>query len=149
MRRRPSSRLLVLDRDGKVLLFRFAFKEGALAGQDYWGTPGGAVEHGETFEQAAIRELEEETGIRVEDIGVPVAHREVVLQLVNGEHVIAEEQYFLVVTDGEPLSRAGWSTLETTIMIEHRWWSRDELSQTPETVWPENLLAMLGTVASP
>lgn len=32
--------------------------------------PGG-VEDGETFEQAAIRELEEETGIRSDDVGPP------------------------------------------------------------------------------
>ena len=49
---------------------------GALAGQDYWATAGGGVEDGETFEQAAIRELEEETGIRVQDIGLEVAHRD-------------------------------------------------------------------------
>jgi hypothetical protein len=29
MRRRPSARLLVLDRAGRVLLFRFVYKEGA------------------------------------------------------------------------------------------------------------------------
>jgi len=55
---------LVVDLSGRILLFRFVHRIGALAGQDYWATPGGGVEDGETFEQAAIRELEEETGIR-------------------------------------------------------------------------------------
>ncbi|WP_426246351.1 NUDIX domain-containing protein [Nocardioides sp. LHG3406-4] len=31
-----------------------------------WGFPGGGVEEGETFEDAAYRELEEETGIRLD-----------------------------------------------------------------------------------
>ena len=57
MRRRPSARLLIFDRDGRLLLFRYVFRDGALAGDDYWGTPGGGLEDGETFEQAAIREL--------------------------------------------------------------------------------------------
>jgi 8-oxo-dGTP diphosphatase len=79
MRRRRSTRLLIIEPAGRVLLFRFIFKKGALAGQDYWATPGGGVEEGETFEQAAIRELREETGIRVESVGPQVAQREFVL----------------------------------------------------------------------
>ena len=63
MRRRPSSRLLVIDRDNCVLLFRFAFNRGQLAGQNYWATPGGALEAGENFADAGRRELFEETGI--------------------------------------------------------------------------------------
>ena len=86
MRRRPSARLLIIDDAGRVLLFRFVHHEGALAGQDYWATPGGGVEEGETFEQAAIRELEEGTGIRAENVGPEVAQREFALQLPDGEH---------------------------------------------------------------
>lgn len=33
---------------------------------DRWGYPGGGVEPGESYEQAAYRELEEETGVRLE-----------------------------------------------------------------------------------
>ena len=28
-------------------------------------------------------------------------------------------------------------------MVEHRWWSLDELSRTEATVWPENLREMI------
>jgi hypothetical protein len=44
--------------------------------------PGRGVEDGETFEQAAIL-LEEETGIRVKDVGVEAARREVVSSLAQ------------------------------------------------------------------
>ena len=144
MRRRPSARLLIVDSAGRVLLFRFVHKDGALAGQDYWATPGGAVDVGETFEQAAIRELREETGIRVESVGPQIGRREFVLQLSDGEHAFADERFFRVDVNDATLSRDGWTAQEAEVMADHRWWSGDELSQTTETVWPENLIAMLG-----
>lgn len=109
------------------------------------GYTGGGVEDGETFEQAAIRELEEETGIRVRDIGLEVGRREFVLQLHNGERVMADERFFLVKLTAASLSRDGWTAQEVEVMADHRWWSLDELAQTSATIWPENLLAMLNT----
>src|SRR5262245_11599415 len=103
MRRRPSARILVIDPSDRVLLFRFVFKSGALAGQDYWATPGGALDSGETFEEAARRELFEETGIEVAAVGDVVAEKEFILQSPNGGQVMAEERFFLVRVTGQEL----------------------------------------------
>jgi 8-oxo-dGTP diphosphatase len=149
MRARPSARLLVVDSSGRILLFRFVHKNGALAGQDYWPTPGGGVEDGETFEQAAIRELKEETGIGVQEIGPEIGRRIFVLQLPSGEHVMVDERFFLVRAGDTSLSRDGWTAQEADIMTDHKWWSRDELAQSSETVWPENLAAMLDAALNP
>lgn len=51
----------VVLRDGAVLLVERA--QEPLAGQ--WTLPGGAVELGETLEEAVVRELREETGMTV------------------------------------------------------------------------------------
>jgi mutator protein MutT len=54
----------VVVRDGKVLLIRRG-KE-PLYGR--WVVPGGTVELGESLEQALVREVAEETGLRVEPL---------------------------------------------------------------------------------
>jgi 8-oxo-dGTP pyrophosphatase MutT (NUDIX family) len=148
MRRRLSARLLLLDEEGHLLLFRYAVARGFLDGPSYWSTPGGGLEPGETFEDAAKRELLEETGILVETVGSPVAEREFILKLITEEEVVAEERYFSVRVPCQTISYAKWTALEMECMIEHRWWPLDELASTNDTVYPENLLDMLNDVNS-
>ena len=61
--RRPIvAAIAVVIQDGRVLLVRRANPPDA----GRWGFPGGKIEAGETIEQAAVRELFEETAIRAE-----------------------------------------------------------------------------------
>lgn len=57
---RHRAAVFLIDGDGNVLLFH-RFKNGA----EYYAVPGGGVEPGETPEEAAVRELKEETTLDV------------------------------------------------------------------------------------
>jgi len=142
-RERPASRLLVVDRDDRVLLFRFEHGTGALAGQTFWATPGGGLDLGESYAQAARRELREETGFEVDVPGPEVAQRTVIFMMPDGELVRADERFFLVRTEAFDISAERWTDLEREVIAVHHWWSAAELRSTPEQVWPDDLADML------
>lgn len=60
MARKPGAGLLIVrPEDGRVLLVR---RSRAVTKPGFWGVPGGGVESGETEEETALREGEEELG---------------------------------------------------------------------------------------
>ncbi len=65
---RESVRALVLDPDDHVLLVRFHW-DGLEFEEGFWANPGGGLEPGKTRAAALRRELAEECGLPVEEIG--------------------------------------------------------------------------------
>ena len=57
----PVVRLIVVDTEGRALILR---RQDYTAGGGGWSLPGGKIEYGQTVEEAAARELEEETALR-------------------------------------------------------------------------------------
>ena len=137
---RPTARVLLLDRDGRILLMK-----GRLPGNPdrdgAWFTIGGGVETGETHLQAAAREIVEETGITAFELGPIVWAREGVLNIPHP--VIFRERYVVARCGGAEPSREGWNAMERDLIDDIRWWTLAELAATAERVVPWGLAGRL------
>ncbi len=144
LRIRPSARIIVISAAGRVLLFRFDVADRP----PFWVTPGGECDAGESFEEAAQRELFEETGITA-DPGEQIARTTPQFTTVEGERVQADERYFLLRVEDEAISTAHHTALEQKVMTQHRWFELNELATWPEAIFPENLRAIIEDAAHP
>lgn len=147
MRIRPTARLLLLDEQQRILLFKIDDRV-ALHDQRpdlivYWNTPGGGVDPGETFEQAALRELWEETGIQDAALGPWVWSYQRLLHFPSGRSLLFEERFYLVRVTMPQVTFANLLPHEQTSHLEHRWWRWTEIATAAELFMPPNLAGLL------
>jgi 8-oxo-dGTP pyrophosphatase MutT (NUDIX family) len=145
---RTSARVVLLDEEGRVLLF--CGSDPARADGDapkWWFTVGGQSRPGETLQQAAAREVYEETGLHAdpaEMIG-PVWRRDAIIDF-NNTVIRSHELFFVHRTQQFDPSTAGHTALERRYIHGHRWCDADDIAAlvgAGEAVYPVQLGELL------
>jgi 8-oxo-dGTP diphosphatase len=140
---RPTARVVLLDRRDRILLMKGRLP-GAADAPGFWFTIGGGVEPGETYPEAAAREIREETGILDFTLGPVVWVREGVLHMPGPVRMV--EQYIVARCEGAEPDRADWDALEREFIDDIRWWTLQELMTTQDGVFPPGLARLLPDV---
>ena len=135
---RRAARALVLDPAERVLLVRFEWPDRTI-----WAPPGGGIDPGESPEQAIVRELAEEVGLRDFELGPCVWTREHWFPEMAGWGG-QTELIFLVRCDAfEPAPEWSVEKLAAEGVTAQRWWTRAELDSATALYSPRRLPLLL------
>ena len=142
---RRAVRVLLIDPDDRVLLLLAA--DPARPDEPYWYTPGGGIEDDETLPACGVREVYEETGLRLlpGDLTVPVWHDRVEFSL-DGRRYRQRQEYFTARSAGGAVAPTGLTDVEVRSWRGFRWWSAEELAATADRVYPAGLDRLLGSL---
>ena len=137
-------RVVLRDRAGRILLFR-AVLASRTAGH-WWELPGGGIEPGESYQQAAVREIREETGLDISAAQVgPPRWRRTATWAARGLRRLQHEVVVAVQLDADapPVTDGGRTAEELEEYVEARWWDVTDILGSAERFYPGRLAELL------
>lgn len=142
---RRTARLIVLDPADRLLLLQYqaavASDPAGAAPRAFWYTPGGGVDPGETPEQAALRELDEEVGIRNVTLGPCVATCTALRdRFIKASH--CQERYYLVRAPSDRIDTSRLAETDLDPVLDVRWWNIDDFAARREFLIPMTVIGL-------
>ena len=138
---RLAARAVILDPNDRVLLVRFVWPD-----KTVWAPPGGGIDPGETPEQAIVREVAEECGLRDFELG-PCIWTRTHWHLDFSGWAGQTEQIYLVRTEGfEPAPEWTVGQLAAEGIAGQRWFTQAELGEHGLIFAPRCLPALLADI---
>ncbi len=133
---------VLLDANNRLLLLRA--HDPAEPDRRWWELPGGGLQPSETTAQACQRELAEETGIELDEVGPCVWVRETRFRF-RGQHYHRREWVHLArLPEIDTRQQTCHTANEQLTLLGERWWSAGELAAaTGEWFLPPSLPALL------
>lgn len=135
---RHAARVLLIDTEDRVLLLRHLRWDRGFV----WVPPGGAIELDESPEEAAVREVLEETTLALPALGPLVWVRR--SQLPEDARLHVEHFFIARVSAGSDVAtHLNVDPVEVLEISGHRWWSLDEIRAAADTVFAPRAIADL------
>lgn len=141
---RVGGRVALVDPEGRLLLVEELLTLDGPATE--WLIPGGGVEAGETPAQAAVREVYEETGLKL-DPGRLTELRTYRRQWSDHERGVQYDQlehlYLVRLTSAQAVAPVALTEEERPYVVGLRWWSLAELSESGARFEPPDVADLL------
>ena len=134
---RHAARVVLLDGDRRALLVKLSYR-----GMSWWCAPGGGLEGRETHEEAARREVAEETGFDLSELGPWVWSREHTFRF-EGRLVRQVERHFVAEVPAFEARPANLGDIEAGFFDGLRWWTLLELERCADDFAPADLPGLI------